>query len=222
VSIVSHDLRTPLTVIRGYVGLLPRAGPLNDQQRDFVARIDSSMTSIVALISDLLDIGRIEAGVDWEMQPTALTTIVADAVQELQAAAVLKHHALIGAVDDLPRVPGNARRLRQVVDNLVTNALKYTPDGGQIVVTAREDGDFVLLQVRDSGLGMALDDQRHIFDKFYRVQSEATDYIPGSGLGLSIVKAIVEKHNGRVWVESELDKGSTFTVVLPKSMTSNA
>jgi two-component system, OmpR family, phosphate regulon sensor histidine kinase PhoR len=221
VSIVSHDLRTPLTVIRGYVELLPRAGPLSDQQREFVARIESSMTSIVALISDLLDIGRIEAGVDWELQPTALATIIASAVQELQPTAALKHHVLTCVVDDLPRVPGNARRLRQVVDNLVTNALKYTPDGGQIAVTARADGDFVLLQVRDNGLGIALDNQRRIFDKFYRVQSEDTDYVQGSGLGLSIVKAIVEKHHGRVWVESEPGHGSTFTVVLPKSVTSN-
>ena len=221
VSIVSHDLRTPLTVIRGYVELLPRVGPLNDQQREFVAHIESSMTNIVALIGDLLDIGRIEAGVDWDMQSTALAPIITAAVQELQAAATLKHHTLTSAVDDLSRVPGNARRLRQVVDNLVTNALKYTPDGGQIAVTAREDGDFVLLQVRDNGLGMALDDQRHIFDKFYRVRSEATDHIQGSGLGLSIVKAIVEKHRGRVWVESEPGHGSTFTVVLPNSTLSN-
>lgn len=222
VSIVSHDLRTPLTVIRGYVELLPRVGPLNDRQREFVAHVEASMTNIVALISDLLDIGRIEAGVDWEMRPTALAPIITDAAQELQAAATLKHHVLTSAVDDLAPVPGNARRLRQVVDNLMTNALKYTPDGGQIAVTAREDGDFVLLQVRDNGLGMALDDQRHVFDKFYRVQSEATDHIQGSGLGLSIVKAIVEKHNGRVWVESEPGHGSTFTVVLPKFVTSGA
>ncbi|HZY40901.1 MAG TPA: ATP-binding protein, partial [Anaerolineae bacterium] len=221
VSIVSHDLRTPLTVIRGYVELLPRVGPLNDQQREFVARVENSMTNMVALIGDLLDIGRIEAGVDWEMQPTALEPIVIDAVQELQAAAALKHHALTSEVDDLSLVPGNARRLRQVVNNLVTNALKYTLDGGQIAVTAREDGDFVLLQVRDNGIGIALDDQRHVFDKFYRVRSEATEHIQGSGLGLSIVKAIVEKHSGRVWVESKPGKGSTFTVVLPKSVLSN-
>ncbi len=117
---------------------------------------------------------------------------------------------------DLPPVHGNARRLRQVVVNLVGNALKYTPAGGEITVTARDDGGFVFLHVRDTGIGIALDDQRHIFDKFYRVRNDATERITGSGLGLSIVKAIVEKHDGRVWVKSELGQGSTFTVVLPK------
>jgi two-component system, OmpR family, phosphate regulon sensor histidine kinase PhoR len=222
VSIVSHDLRTPLTVIRGYVELLPRAGPLNDQQREFVARIESSMTNMVALISDLLDIGRIEAGVDWEMKPTALEAIVRKVVEELQPMAALAHHQLTAQLTQLPPVLGNARRLQQVVNNLVNNGLKYTPDGGQISVTVREDGEFLVLQVRDSGLGIALDDQRHIFDKFYRVRSEMTEHINGSGLGLSIVKAIVEKHDGRVWVESEPGHGSTFTVVLPKSVTSDA
>lgn len=216
VSIVSHDLRTPLTAIRGYVELLPRVGPLNDQQRDFVARVEYSMTNIVSLISDLLDIGRVEAGVDWEMKPLALDAIVREAVEELQAEAAKAQHHLTAQLAPLSPALGNARRLRQVVNNLVGNALKYTPVGGQIAVIAREDGEFLFLQVRDTGIGIALDDQRHIFDKFYRVRSDATERIAGSGLGLSIVKAIVEKHNGRVWVESEPGKGSTFTVVLPK------
>lgn len=216
VSIVSHDLRTPLTAIRGYVELLPRVGPLNDQQREFVARVEYSMTNIVSLISDLLDIGRIEAGVDWEMQPLPFHTVISEAVREMQSEAALNHHTLKLDVADLPPVRGNARRLRQVVVNLVGNALKYTPAGGEVAVTARDDGGFVFLHVRDTGLGIALDDQRHIFDKFFRVRTDATERITGSGLGLSIVKAIVEKHDGRVWVTSELGKGSTFTVVLPK------
>jgi two-component system phosphate regulon sensor histidine kinase PhoR len=216
VSIVSHDLRTPLTAIRGYVELLPRVGPLNEQQRDFVARVEYSMTNIVSLISDLLDIGRVEAGVDWEMKPLALDAIVREAVEELQAEAAKAQHYLTAHLTPLSPALGNARRLRQVVNNLVGNALKYTPAGGQISVIAREDGEFLFLQVRDTGIGIALDDQRHIFDKFYRVRSDATERINGSGLGLSIVKAIVEKHNGRVWVESEPGAGSTFTVVLPK------
>ncbi|MBI5565324.1 MAG: GAF domain-containing protein [Chloroflexi bacterium] len=216
VSIVSHDLRTPLTAIRGYVELLPRVGPLNEQQREFVARVEYSMTNIVSLISDLLDIGRIEAGVDWEMQPLPLDMMIRDTVQELQSEAARSQHALTLEVVDLPPVRGNARRLRQVVNNLVSNALKYTPAGGRITVAARGDGDFVFLHVRDTGIGIALEDQRHIFEKFYRVRSEATEHIQGSGLGLSIVKAIVEKHSGRVWVESEPGQGSTFTVVLPK------
>jgi signal transduction histidine kinase len=186
-----------------------------------VARVEYSMTNIVSLISDLLDIGRIEAGVDWEMKPLALETIVREAVDDLQPEAALAHQQLVAQLTPLPLVVGNARRLRQVVNNLVSNGLKYTPAGGQISVAAREDGDFIFVQVRDTGIGITLDDQRQIFDKFYRVHSEATERINGSGLGLSIVKAIVEKHNGRVWVESEPGKGSTFTVVLPRYLKSD-
>ena len=221
VSIVSHDLRTPLTAIRGYVELLPRVGPLNEQQREFVARVEYSMTNIVSLIGDLLDIGRIEAGVDWDMKPLALEAIVREAVDDLQPEAAQAQQQLTAQLTPLPPVMGNARRLRQVVNNLVSNGLKYTPDGGQITVTAREDGEFIFLQVRDTGIGIALEDQRHVFDKFFRVRSDATERINGSGLGLSIVKAIVEKHNGRVWVESAPGTGSTFTVVLPKYLKSD-
>ncbi len=220
VSIVSHDLRSPLTAIRGYVELLPRVGPLNEQQLEFVGRVEHSMTHIVALISDLLDIGRIEAGVNWQMQPTPLNTLIEVAVQQLQSDVALKRHTLTYDRTELPSVLGNAQRLTQVITNLISNAVKYTPIGGHIQLISREDGDFLLLQVRDDGIGIAPDDQRRVFDKFYRVQSEDTEGINGTGLGLSIVKAIVEKHHGRVWVESELGHGSTFTVLLPKYLKS--
>ncbi len=216
VSIVSHDLRTPLTAIRGYVSLLPRVGPLNDQQQDFVARVERSMDSIVELIADLLDIGKIEAGVDWEMTAVSLQTVIRDVVDRLRPTAELHHQTLTIDAPDLTPVQGNQRRLEQVVANLLGNAIKYTPDRGLIAVTLHEDDGFLVLQVSDTGIGISLDDQRRIFDKFYRVESEATERIGGTGLGLSIVKAIVKKHSGRVWVQSELGKGSTFTVLLPR------
>jgi two-component system NtrC family sensor kinase len=216
VSIVSHDLRTPLTAIRGYVSLLPRVGPLNDMQQDFVRRVELSMDNIVDLIADLLDIGKIEAGVDWEMSRVLLQTVVQTVVDRLQPNLEMHQHILTNELPELPPVLGNARRLEQVVNNLVGNAIKYTPYGGQIGVQLSEDGDFIVLRVLDSGIGISREDQRRVFDKFYRVESAATDKISGTGLGLSIVKAIVKKHSGRVWVESELGKGSIFTVLLPK------
>jgi two-component system, OmpR family, phosphate regulon sensor histidine kinase PhoR len=216
VSIVSHDLRTPLTSIRGYVSLLPRVGPLTEMQQDFVTRVERSMDSIVDLISDLLDIGKIEAGVDWEMHAVSLHTVVREVVERLKPATDMHQHALLVEVPDLPPVSGNLRRLDQVVANLIGNAIKYTPDNGTIKVSLHEDDGFLILQVSDSGIGISLEDQRHIFDKFYRVESEATEKISGTGLGLSIVKAIIKKHSGRVWVESELGRGSTFTVLLPR------
>jgi two-component system, OmpR family, phosphate regulon sensor histidine kinase PhoR len=216
VSIVSHDLRTPLTAIRGYVSLLPRVGPLTEMQQDFVARVERSMDSIVDLIADLLDIGKIEAGVDWEMQAVPLHAVVREAVERLQPTADLHQHILTVDVPDLPPVSGNLRRLEQVTANLIGNAIKYTPDNGRIRVSLHEDDGFLILQVSDNGIGISLEDQRHIFDKFYRVESEATEQISGTGLGLSIVKAIIKKHSGRVWVHSELGRGSTFTVLLPR------
>jgi len=216
VSIVSHDLRTPLTSIRGYVSLLPRVGPLTDLQQDFVTRVERSMDSIVDLIADLLDIGKIEAGIDWEMQAVLWHTVVRAVVERLQPTADLRRHTLVVDVPDLPPVLGNLRRLDQVATNLIGNAIKYTPDNGIIKVSLHEDNGFLILQVHDSGIGISLEDQRRIFDKFYRVESEATEKISGTGLGLSIVKAIVKKHAGRVWVESELGRGSTFTVLLPR------
>jgi two-component system, OmpR family, phosphate regulon sensor histidine kinase PhoR len=218
VSIVSHDLRTPLTTIRGYVSLLSRVGPLNAQQQEFVTRVEDSMTNIVDLIADLLDIGRIEAGLDWEMEPIQLQTVIYEAAQQQQPAATVKHQTLIVKVPNLPPTIGNARRLCQVAANLIGNAIKYTPENGRVEVILREDGDFLVLQVRDTGIGISPEDQHRIFDKFYRVESEQTTGISGSGLGLSIVKVIVEKHGGRVWVESEIGKGSTFTVLLPKHL----
>jgi two-component system NtrC family sensor kinase len=216
VSIVSHDLRTPLTAIRGYVSLLPRVGPLNDQQQDFVTRVERSMDSIVDLIADLLDIGKIEAGVDWEMAAVSLHAVVREVADRLRANAELHRHAFTVKAPELSSVLGNRRRLEQVVANLIGNAIKYTPDLGRIDVTLHEDDGFLVLQVSDTGIGISLDDQRCIFDKFYRVESEATETISGTGLGLSIVKAIIKKHSGRVWVQSELGKGSTFTVLLPR------
>ncbi|HTP10954.1 MAG TPA: ATP-binding protein [Anaerolineae bacterium] len=219
VSIVSHDLRTPLTAIRGYVSLLPRVGPLNEQQQDFVTRVERSMDSIVELIADLLDIGKIEAGVDWEMAAVPLHEVVREVADRLRANAGLHQQTFNVDAPDLLPVLGNQRRLEQVVSNLISNAIKYTPDRGRIDVTLHEDDGFLVLHVRDTGIGISLEDQRHIFDKFYRVESEATEKISGTGLGLSIVKAIVKKHSGRVWVHSELGKGSTFTVLLPRYAT---
>ena len=216
ISIVSHDLRTPLTTIRGYVELLPRVGPLNDVQRQFVERIERSTVNIVELIADLLDVSRIEAGLDKEMEPTDLARAVREVCASLRSTAEAKRQVLTVDVSPLSPILGNSRRLEQVVANLVGNAIKYTPEGGRIDVSLREDGDFVVLCVRDTGIGITPEEQARIFDKFYRVQTDATLPTGGTGLGLSIVKSIVEKHKGRVWVDSTPGVGSVFTVVLPK------
>jgi two-component system phosphate regulon sensor histidine kinase PhoR len=118
---------------------------------------------------------------------------------------------------NLPPLQGNARRLEQVITNLIGNAIKYTPDAGKIDVTLKAKGPYLVLDVSDNGIGIPLEDQPHVFEKFYRVRNDETADIGGTGLGLSIVRSVVEKHGGRVWVESKPGEGSTFIVLLPTS-----
>ncbi|MFW6136161.1 MAG: ATP-binding protein [Chloroflexota bacterium] len=216
VTTVSHDLRTPLTAIQGYVELLPKVGPLNERQAEFVGRIERSINSVTALINDLLDIRRIEAELDVEMAACDVPDLIAEAVASLRPYAEEKGQTLRWERPEaLPPVRGNRRRLRQAVTNLVDNAIKYTPEGGRIAVEAAEDDEHVVVRVSDTGIGIPPDEQPRVFDRFYRVESEETADIMGTGLGLAIVKAVVEKHDGRVWVESRPGVGSVFTFVLP-------
>jgi len=216
VSAISHDLRSPLTTIRGYVDLLPRVGPLTQQQAVFVSRISQSMKTVTDLIGDLLDISRIEAGMDQDVTVCRMDDIAQRAADTVQVQMDEKHHALTVEVElDLPLVMGSARRLEQAMVNLLNNASKYTPDGGKIRMVVRAAGAFVLASVSDNGIGIPLEDQPRVFEKFYRVQNAATANIIGTGLGLSIVKTVVEKHGGRVWVESAPGQGSTFSMLLP-------
>jgi len=215
VTTVSHDLRSPLTAILGYLELLRRSGPLNDTQDEFAQRIINSVQSITALITDLLELGKIEAGFDQDRELTPLPEIIETIINERQHEWQAKKQVLqIQASDDAPPVLGHPLRLRQLVGNLIENAIKYTPEQGKIGVALETKGDFLVLRVRDSGIGIPKQDQPYIFDKFYRTD-EAIDRYKGTGLGLSIVKRIVEQHQGRIWVDSEPGQGSVFTVMLP-------
>ena len=215
VSTVSHDLRSPLTAILGYVELLERAGPVSDQQREFIRRVQFSVNNITSLINDLLDLGRIEAGFDTRKEIVPFAAIVNYAVEGLHSRVVEKEQELVMEMPDkLPPVLGNPVRLRQMAANLIGNAIKYTRLRGKIVVRLLVEGDQLLFHVSDNGPGIPAADQPYIFDKFYRASNVPFD-TPGSGLGLAIVKSIVENHQGRIWVESTVGHGTTFTVVLP-------
>ncbi|MDH4135230.1 MAG: ATP-binding protein, partial [Anaerolineae bacterium] len=217
VSNVSHDLRSPLTTIKGFVQLLPKAGPLTPLQQEFSAKVLKGVDNITELIGDLLDLGKIEAGVGLEMDVCQLEAIINKAVEELRSQAEAKRQRLdVELTPQLSPVLGNDLRLGQVVANLVGNAIKYTPEGGLISVRASNDNGQIVVSVQDTGFGIPPTDQPYIFDKFYRVESEETDNISGTGLGLAIVKSVIERHNGRVWVESKPGVGSTFTFILPK------
>jgi PAS domain S-box-containing protein len=215
VHTVSHDLRSPLTAILGYVDLLDRVGPVNDQQREFIMRVQNSVQSITALVNDLLELGRIEAGFDTQKEVIPLEGIIRYTLDTLGGQVSDKKINLhLNLPADIPPMRGNSIRLRQLVDNLIGNAIKYTPEGGEITIDLEARNDQVILRISDTGPGIPPSDQPHIFEKFYRA-SNVPKGVGGSGLGLAIVKSIVDNHQGRIWVDSLLGRGSTFTVVFP-------
>ncbi|HEX2978823.1 MAG TPA: ATP-binding protein, partial [Anaerolineaceae bacterium] len=215
VSTVSHDLRSPLTAILGYIELIRRVGPINELQSQYIERVQVSIRNITSLVDDLLNLGRIEAGLDARQESVFLDLILQQSIDNLKNQAA--HQELKVSADieeDLPQVFGNPLQLRQMVDNLIDNAAKYTPDGGEIKVSLAKNSSQVILKITDTGPCIPPGDLPYVFDKFYRA-ANVTPETTGTGLGLSIVKSIVESHHGSIWVDSVLDKGSTFTVVLP-------
>lgn len=211
---VSHDLRSPLTSVIGYTELVERAGSLNDTQREFLKRIQESVQHITSLINDLLELGSIEAGLDTRREVVQLDGILNYTLEMLQGQIKAKHIKLKTEITSaLPALRANPVRLRQVLDNVVGNAIKYSHDQGDVTVAMRAEDDQIILQVTDNGPGIPAKDQAHIFDKFYRGSNISAH--AGSGLGLAIVKTIVEAHQGRMWVESTVGKGSTFFIILP-------
>ncbi len=219
VSTVSHELRTPMTAIKGYTDLLyaGAVGPINAEQKRFLQIIKSNTDRLTALINDLLDISRVETGrVRFEPRPVQIGEVIADVVNALAGQAEAKHQTLTYEVmGGLPEIMGDRDRLNQVLTNLVSNAIRYTPEGGTIEVRAYLVEGAVRVDVRDTGIGIAPEDLGRIFERFYRADHPLVQETSGTGLGLPIVKMFVEMHGGRVWVESELGKGSTFTFILP-------
>lgn len=215
VHTVSHDLRSPLTSVLGYAELIGRTGPLNEQQTEFMARLQSSIQDITSLVNNLLDLGRIEAGFDTRREIVQLENILVYTL-DILGGQISAHNLNVRfeADPNLPPLKANPLRLRQMLDNLIGNAIKYTPPNGEIKVSVRAEEGQIILQITDNGPGILPADQPRIFEKFFRGENVPDD-VPGSGLGLSIVKSIVASHQGRIWVESTLGQGSTFFVVLP-------
>jgi two-component system NtrC family sensor kinase len=215
VTTVSHDLRSPLTAILGYVELIERAGELNEQQLEFVRRVHLSVDQITNLIADLLDLGRIEAGLDESMEPTRVPVLAKYAMDSMRGFAESRDVKVVEKLNDnVPTIKGDPMRLRQMIGNLLDNAIKYTPQGGTVSINCMAEDDQVILRIRDSGIGIPPSDQPMLFDKFFR-GSNVPEGEAGTGLGLSIVKSIVDSHNGRIWVQSKVGEGTVVTVVLP-------
>jgi PAS domain S-box-containing protein len=219
ISTVSHELRTPMTSIKGYTDLLvsERVGPLSEQQLRFVQVIKNNADRLTALVNDILDISRIETGrIKLQIEPLDLGELINEVIDNFQGQMVEKSLELILDVPpSLQLVRGDESRVTQILENLTSNAWKYTAEGGQITVRARVVDDFVQVDVTDSGIGIDPKDIPHIFDRFYRTEQAEVQAVNGSGLGLSIVRMFVELLGGKIWIESELGQGSTFSFTLP-------
>ncbi len=215
VSAISHDLRSPLTAIMGYIELIERVGSINETQREYIQRVQTSVQNITSLVNEMLNLGRIEAGLDTQRENVQLDKLIHYSVDGM--ITQLRHKNIrveIEFSNGSPTVLANPVQMRQVIDNLLDNAIKYTPDNGTITILGDVEEEQVILQFQDNGIGIPASDLPYVFDKFFRGSNLARG-TPGTGLGLAIVKTIVENHGGRVWVDSTVGKGSTFTVVLP-------
>lgn len=218
VANVSHELRTPLSIIKGYVEtLLDDPPPDRETERQFLRTIHKHSAQLEALINDLLDLSALESQkAKLRFEAVSLRAVAGAVVGELAAAASQKTILVTLEIpSNFPAVRADEQRLQQVFTNLLENAVKYTQTGGRVTVSARETGSEIEVCVADNGSGIAPEHLPHIFERFYRVDKARSREVGGTGLGLSIVKHIVQVHGGRVWVESELGKGSKFFFTLP-------
>lgn len=219
VATVSHDLRSPLTLMRGYATMLQMVGDLNEQQKSYVRKIVSGVENMSRLVGNLLDLGRIEAGIGLQIEKVSVKEISGDVINSLQLQAVQKDIHLVEEVSGPNKkliIDADRALIQQAMYNLVENAIKYTAVGGHVKVRLEERTNSVLIEVHDSGIGIAPLDLPHLFEKFYRSGRREAYQQRGTGLGLAIVKSIAERHGGRVWVDSQLGRGSIFSLEVPR------
>jgi len=219
ISFVAHELRTPMTSIRGYAEMLIKqmCGPLNSQQEQFVHTICNNVERMQIQVSDLQDVSRIETGqLFLEVRPTALASALESALQSTQGQVEARLQRLtLDVPENLPLVRADPARLTQILINLLSNAYKYTPEGGGIHLRAWLQAGYVHCAVSDTGIGISPEDQARLFTKFFRSDDSAVRDMPGTGLGLCIVKSLVELEGGGIKVESQLGQGTTFTFTVP-------
>jgi len=217
VATVSHDLRSPLTLMRGYATMLDMVGQLNEQQKGYVSKIVTGVENMARLINDLLDLGRIDLGVDLQVESVSVLDVLEKVIGPLRAQAAQKEIDLsLELPKNLPHhIDADPALFHQAIYNLVENAVKYTPEGGQVFVRVRTSIEDLVFEIQDTGIGIAAEDMPRLFEKFYRGKAREARARVGTGLGLAIVRSIAERHGGRVWVESKEGEGSTFYLQIP-------
>jgi signal transduction histidine kinase len=218
VATVSHELRTPLTSMMGFLEMIREgeAGELNDEQHRFLSIVYRSSERLQRLVGDLLFVARLDAnGLQLQFGDVQLDEIVREAVESSGALARSREVSLVARVDELPPVSGDRERLSQLVGNLISNALKFTPAGGSVVARAFVDGGHAVVEIADTGIGIPLGEQSRLFQRFFRSSTATEQAIPGTGLGLVISRAIAEAHGGSIGVTSMPGDGTTFRVEIP-------
>jgi len=216
---MSHELRTPLNVIVGFSELMldEIPGPVNKEQRQCLDDILASGRHLLGLINELLDLSKIELGkMTLNLESIALTAVIASLYNTIMVILTPRKQSLdVKIVEGLPRAYADEVRLRQVLLNLVSNSAKFTPDGGKLRIEVVKTGDWCQISVIDNGIGIKKEHQKRIFESFYQQDSNLIQEKSGTGLGLAVAKQIIDKHGGRIWVESEYGKGSRFIFTLP-------
>ena len=218
VNMVTHELRSPVVSIRQLISVLLEglAGPLQEKQEEFLNRGIRKVDQLLELINDLLDVAKLEAGKHVQHRvPVDIGRILEETAALMEPRAEKQGILLTHSGKDLKPVQADPKNIEEVFNNLITNAVNYSPDGGRVTVTARERGEYLEINVADTGVGISPEELPRIFDKFYRVKHPKTRQVTGTGLGLAIVKGIVEAHQGTIDVESAPGKGTTFKILLP-------
>src|SRR5581483_9546786 len=216
-SMVSHDLRHPIAVAKGYLELI-QSGPaaIDDENRGYIQVAEQEMRYIAEMVDDVLDLSRMDAGYyQVDCQPLPVSSLLQQARLAFRTQAAQRNISItVEPSENLPLVSADSLRMGQVLSNLIENALKFTPEGGQIVLSAKQVNDQVQITVRDTGVGIEPGEHEKIFDRFYRIKRGEQVEDKGSGLGLAICREIVRLHGGRIWAESELGKGAAFHLTL--------
>ncbi|MDX6466375.1 MAG: hypothetical protein QOI27_1415 [Gaiellaceae bacterium] len=218
VAIVSHELRTPLTSVRGYLELLQggEGGPVTDEQQRLMAVIARNTDRLIRLVGDLLFVGQVDEGkLELALGPVDLGRLVAQSTEAARTHAADKDIELVVFGEQLPLLVGDSGRLGQLLDNLISNALKFTPSAGRVTVRFGRNGNVAFVEVEDTGMGISAEDRARLFERFFRASAATEQSIPGSGLGLSISQAIAEAHGGTISLSSEPGVGTTFRIEAP-------
>ena len=216
-SVAAHDLKGPIGAVRGYIELMRQAGSLNETQMRFYDRAMDGLKRMEGLIADLLEFAALEKEGAVTFTECDLKAIVRSVVDLVQGLAEQRQITIsVTMDDDLAPVTGDQRLLEHVLNNLLTNAIKYNHDQGQVWVQVTNQPDFVRVDVGDNGMGIPGKDQPFVFDRFFRAANSAQSRMGGSGLGLTIVKAIIQKHQGYIWLKSTEGEGSVFSFTIPR------